>query len=64
MLNVFKFQTLYSYFFGLNFAYYAIFYLKCSGMANSVDPDQTVASYTGLSETLVYKILKHLPYQE
>ena len=43
------------------------------GMANSVDPDQTSPSgavwsaqfaYVILSETLVYKILGHLPYGE
>ena len=44
-----------------------------SGMANSVDPDQTASSeavgsgsalfaYIILSDTLVYEILGHLPY--
>ena len=35
------------------------FFLKIlSGMPNSVDPDQTAT----LSETLVFEILRHLPY--
>ena len=39
-----------------------------SGMANSVDPDQTAPSgsalfaYVTLSDTLVFEILGHLPY--
>ena len=41
-----------------------------SGMANSVDPDQTAPegsalfAYVILSETLVFEVLEHLPYTE
>ena len=50
-----------------------LFLKLLSGMANSVDPDQTAPSgavwsgstlfaYTVQSETLVYETLGHLPY--
>ena len=49
------------------------FFLIPSGMTNSVDPDQTASSeavwsatalfaYVILSDTLMYKILRHLLY--
>ena len=37
-----------------------LFLKTLSGMANSVDPDQT--AYAILSETLVYEVLGHLLY--
>ena len=51
-----------------------LFLKLLSGMANSVNPDQTAPSgavqswsillaYVSLSETLAYKILGHLPYE-
>ena len=43
MVNVLKFQTLYSMFFGLNFVYYASLKML-SGTANSVKPHQTSPS--------------------
>ena len=41
-VNVVKFRTLYSIpFFGLYFAFYAVFLKILCGKANNVDPDQT-----------------------
>ena len=41
------------------------FFLKMlSGMVNSEDPDQTSGAYAILSESVVYKILRHLPYSD
>ena len=62
-----NFEHFILYYSGLNYASYAL-----SGMANSVDPDQTAPSgavwsgsalfaYVILSETLVFEFLGHLP---
>ena len=68
MENVLKFPTLYSILFCLNFAFYAQFHKILSGIAHSVDPDQTAsegAVLSGsalsviLSDTLVLEILGH-----
>ena len=73
MWNVLKFWTLYSILFWSNF-FLMLLYLKIfNGMANIVDPDQTVPSeavwygsalfaYVIFLETLMYEILGHLPY--
>ena len=70
-VNVLKFLTLNPI---LSFAYFFLFmqlFLKLfSGMANSVDPDQTAPSELGLhclhyailSDSLKYEILGHLLY--
>ena len=58
----------------MNFAFYALFLTILSGIANSVDPDQTAPSgalWSGstlfalviLLMRLVYEILGHLPGQ-
>ena len=53
-VNVLVFEHFISYNFGLNFAHYAVVSSNVlSGMANSVDPDQTAAAI--LLETLVFK---------
>ena len=73
----FNFKQFIPYFFGINFAFYAVvsenIYTFVFGMANNVDLDQTGPSgavwavsaqfaYAILSETLVYKILWLLPF--
>ena len=76
MVHVIKFQTLYSILFWSKFCFLCSFFLKIlsgiTGMANSVDPDQTVPegavrsgyalfAYAILLDTLVYKTLGQLP---
>ena len=39
-----------------------LFLKSLNGMANSVDPGQTAPVYAILRATLVYEILRHLPY--
>ena len=39
-----NFKHYITYYFGKNFAFYAVFLEILSGMATSVDPDQTAAS--------------------
>ena len=65
-----NFEHFIIYYFGLNFAVLQLF-LKIhvlSGMANTVDPDQTApfvalhCLHVNLFDTLVFKILGHLPY--
>ena len=68
MVNALKFWTLYSILFWLKFCFFTQLFLKMlSGMANSVDPDQTAVwsgsalfAYGILSETLMFKILGDL----
>ena len=68
MVNVLKFQTLHS-----NLLFMQLFLKTLSGMAKSVDLDETAHSgaalfgsalfaFSILSDTLVYKILGHLAY--
>ena len=38
-----NFEHFITYYFGLNFAFYAVFLEILSGMATSVDPDQTAS---------------------
>ena len=70
-LNVLKFWAPYSVLFGLNFAFYAVamFHKIFSGMANSVDPDQSALGQglhclhvSFLSEIFVDEILGHSLY--
>ena len=73
MVNVLKFQTLYSILFWPKFCFFIHLLLKMlSGMANSVDPDKTALSgtvqswsalfaYVILSDTLVFEIFGHIP---
>ena len=74
MVYVLKFRTLYSQLFWPKFFFFMQLFLKIlTGMANSIDPDQTAPSgavcagsalfaYAILSFTLVCEILGHLPY--
>ena len=74
LVNVLKFQTLYSIPFLAWILFFMQLFLKIlCGKINSVDPDQTAPegavwsgsalfAYTILSDTLVYEILRHLPY--
>ena len=73
-VNVLKFQMLNSILFLLKICFFTLLFFKIlSGLANCVDPDQTVPSgavcsgsslfvIATLLETLMYKILGHLPY--
>ena len=70
MVNILKFQALYSILSWPDFGFYAVASSN-SGMPNSVDPVQTAPSglsgsalyaCTTLKETVVYKILGHLSY--
>ena len=66
MVNVLKFQTLYSILFWPKFCFFMhLFHRILSGMATNVDPDQTALGLHCIFhvlETLVYEILGQSPY--